>query len=322
MKRKLLALLLSAAMLLAICLPALCAAAESDVVSPLEENAESGTAPDASELYTQLMATESIAEVEAIISGMEESELEASLSALDQEQLNALQAHLDALAQAEYILPQTVVFTEAGPFLPAVNVSSARRLLRTSSFSARQTDNGLILDKTATYNASAKTVTIRLEAYTTGTVTTTTTTVPVDIVLVLDQSRSMAYDFNGNSTGTNENRRQYAMKQAVNNFIDAVAEKYSTDADHRMAIVTFGSSASTRQGWTYVDADGAATLQKSINTLPNSPEGATNVAAGMKQAETLMGSGYNYTGSNTKRQKVVIVFTDGVPTTSSDSIRR
>ena len=318
MKRKLLALLLSAAMLLAICLPALCAAAESDVVSPLEENAESGTAPDASELYTQLMATESIAEVKAITSGMEESELEASLSALDQEQLNALQAHLDALAQAEYILPQTVVFTEAGPFLPAVNVSSARRLLRTSSFSARQTDNGLILNKTAEYDATSNSVKIRLEAYTTGTVTTTTTTVPVDIVLVLDKSGSMAYDFNGNSTGTNENRRQYAMKQAVNNFIDAVAEKYSTDADHRMAIVTFGSSASTRQGWTYVDADGAATLQKSINTLPNSPEGATNVAAGMKQAETLMGSGYNYTGSNTKRQKVVIVFTDGVPTTSSD----
>lgn len=325
MKRKLLALLLSAAMLLAICLPALCAAAESDVVSPLEENAESGTvssleenaesgtAPDASELYTQLMATESIAEVEAIISGMEESELEASLSALDQEQLNALQAHLDALAQAEYILPQTVVFTEAGPFLPAVNVASARRLLRTSSFSARQTDNGLILNKTAEYDATFKSVKIRLEAYTTGTVTTTTTTVPVDIVLVLDQSGSMADNFDGNDS------RQYALKQAVNNFIDAVAAKYSTDADHRMAIVTFGSSASTRQDWTYVDPDdGAATLKESINGLPNSPSGATNVAAGMEQAETLMGSGYNYTGSNTQRQKVVIVFTDGVPTKNRD----
>lgn len=31
-----------------------------------------------------------------------------------------------------------------------------------------------------------------------------------------------------------------------------------------------------------------------------------------------MGSGYSYTGTNTQRQKVVIVFTDGVPTTSSD----
>ncbi len=315
MKRKLLALLLSAAMLLAICLPALCAAAESDVVSSLEENAESGTAPDASELYTQLMATESIAEVKA--SGMEESELEASLSALDQEQLNALQAHLDALAQAEYILPQTVVFTEAGPFLPAVNVAKAR-LFRTSSFSAKQEENGLILNKMAEYDATSKSVKIRLEAYTTGTVTTTTTTVPVDIVLVLDQSGSMAYDFNGNSTNTNANRRQYAMKQAVNNFIDAVAKKYSTDADHRMAIVTFGSSASTRQGWTYVDAAGATTLKGRINGLPNSPSGATNVAAGMEQAETLMGSGYNYTGANTQRQKVVIVFTDGVPTTESD----
>lgn len=173
--------------------------------------------------------------------------------------------------QAEYILPQTVVFTEAGPFLPAVNVSSARRLLRTSSFSARQTDNGLILDKTATYNASAKTVTIRLEAYTTGTVTTTTTTVPVDIVLVLDQSGSMADNFDGNGS------RQSAMKEAVNNFIDAVADKYTTDADHRMAIVTFGSDAETRQGWTYVDAAGKEVLKDKIsgekNGLPNSPSG-------------------------------------------------
>lgn len=305
MKRKLLALLLSAAMLLAICLPALCAAAES------------GTAPDASELYTQLMATESIAEVKAITSGMEESELEASLSALDQEQLNALQAHLDALAQAENILPQTVVFTEAGPFLPAVNVAKAR-LFRASSFSAQQEENGLILNKTAEYDATSKSVKIRLEAYTTGTVTTTTTTVPVDIVLVLDQSGSMAYDFNGDRTSTNTDRRQYAMKQAVNNFIDAVAAKYSTDADHRMAIVTFGDGATTLQGWTAVNPAGQTALKGKINGLPNSPSGATNVAAGMEQAETLMGSGYNYTGANTQRQKVVIVFTDGVPTTNTD----
>ena len=324
MKRKLLALLLSAAMLLAICLPALCAAAESDVVSSLEENAESGTvssleenaesgtAPDTSELYTQLLATESIAEVEAIISGMEESELEASLSALDQEQLNALQAHLDALAQAEYIPPQTVVFTEAGPFLPAVNVSSARRWLRTSSFSARQTDNALILNKTAEYDATSNSVKIRLEAYTTGTVTTTTTTVPVDIVLVLDQSGSMADNFDDNDS------RQSAMKKAVNNFIDAVAAKYSADADHRMAIVTFGSGATTLQGWTTVNPAGQSTLKGKINGLPNSPSGATRVDEGMKRAVTLMGSGYNYTGANTQRQKVVIVFTDGVPTTNTD----
>lgn len=171
--------------------------------------------------------------------------------------------------------------------------------------------DGLVLSKTATATGNGN-YKIRLEAYTTGTATTTTSTVPVDIVLVLDQSGSMADDFNGNS-------RQYAMKQAVNSFIGAVNEKYDAeDADHRMAIVTFGSNASTLQGWTYVDTNDKNTLQGKINGLPASPSGATNAGAGMQQAEALMGTGYNYTGKNTTRQKVVVFFTDGVPTTESD----
>lgn len=170
--------------------------------------------------------------------------------------------------------------------------------------------NGLELSKTVKANADGS-YTITMESYTTGEVISGTKTVPVDIVLVLDQSGSMAYDFNGNS-------RQYAMKQAVNGFIASVAEKYSADADHRMAIVTFGSDADILQRWTFVDPAGKATLQGKISGLPNTPEGATNVAAGMGQAETLMSSGYSYTGTNTERQKVVIVFTDGVPTKSSE----
>ena len=127
----------------------------------------------------------------------------------------------------------------------------------------------------------------------------------------------MATDFNGNSTDTDTARRQYAMKQAVNNFISAVGDKYNaTDADHRISIVTFGSSSSVLQGWTYVNTDGVTTLQGKINAL-NSPNGATNIAAGMQSAENLMGTDYDYTGNNSLRQKVVIAFTDGVPTTSN-----
>ena len=182
---------------------------------------------------------------------------------------------------------------------------------------AGTSQDGLVLSKTATANGDG-TYTIRMEAYTTGNVITSTKTVPVDIVLVLDQSGSMAFDFDGNQEGVKyEDSRQYAMKQAMNNFIDEVNRKYTADADHRMAIVTFGSDASTLQGWTFVNEAGKTTLQTQISGLPNSPSGATNVAAGMKQAETLMSSGYNYTGKNTYRQKVVIVFTDGVPTEST-----
>lgn len=173
-----------------------------------------------------------------------------------------------------------------------------------------QLDKELVLEEDGTY-------TITLEAYATGTVSTTVTTMPEDVVLVLDQSGSMAYAFDGSSTSNNQLRRQYAMKQAVSAFIEQVGEKYTEDADHRISIVTFGSSATTLQGWTTADAAGTATLLAAVDALPDSPSGATRVDLGMAQAETLMGSGYNAPDSEA-RQKVVIVFTDGVPTTSSE----
>ena len=210
-----------------------------------------------------------------------------------------------------------------GPILPLVVTrpqTSPYRAARAPSLAdtGETQDDGLKLTKTVTPKADGG-YTVHLEAYTTGTVTTSTTTKPCDIVLVLDQSGSMAYDFNGNSTNNDTSRRQYAMKQAVNQFIGAVADKYDAEkSDHRISIVTFGSDASVLQGWTPVSQDGKKTLQGEITGLPSTPSGATNVGDGMKQAETLMGSGYNYTGSNTTRQKVVVVFTDGVPTTQSD----
>ena len=256
-----------------------------------------------------------------------DEEIEAFLKQLPEERVNALIAY--AQAQEPTVVPETVVFTDAGPFMPPVNVAMKKKLMRMTLSGATEepADNGLELSKTAVAN-NDDTYTIRMEAYTTGTVIHSTKTVPVDIVLVLDQSGSMAYDFEGNELKTDwwgniidediPKTRQYAMKQAVNNFIDKVNEKYTEEADHRMAIVTFGSSASKLQGWTFVNEAGKGTLQGKISGLSNEPSGATNVAAGMTQAETLMDSGYGYTGANTQRQKVVIVFTDGVPTTSTD----
>lgn len=229
---------------------------------------------------------------------------------------DASDAPAESTAAAQVQAPQTVVYTAAGPFLPAVSVQPVLRAVRASG--ANELKDGLNLSKTATANADGS-YKIRMEAFTTGKVTTTTSTTPVDVVLVLDQSGSMAYDFNGNSTNNDTSRRQYAMKQAVNQFIGAVADKYDAEkSDHRISIVTFGSDASVLQGWTPVSQDGKKTLQGEITGLPSTPSGATNVGDGMKQAETLMGSGYNYTGSNTTRQKVVVVFTDGVLTTQSD----
>lgn len=149
--------------------------------------------------------------------------------------------------------------------------------------------------------------TIQMTAQATGKTTTTSKAVPMDIVLVLDQSGSMADGF-GNGT------RQSAMKEAVNSFIGEVANKYSPNADHHMAIVTFGSNADTLENWTAVDSDGATKLTGKISALSNTPSGATNVGAGMTETQSLMSNAP--TGQN--RQKTVIVFTDGVPTTYSD----
>lgn len=153
--------------------------------------------------------------------------------------------------------------------------------------------------------------TIQMTAQATGKEVETTKPVPMDIVLVLDQSGSMADDFNGKTTYKDEARRQYAMKEAVISFIDEVADK---NADHRMAIVTFSDDAETLAGWTAVDKDGEATLISKISGLTDTPSGATNVEAGMAETQSLMSNAP--TGEN--RQKTVIVFTDGVPTTSSD----
>ena len=278
-------------------------------VAPVDPNVE---------LYEKLMAAATAEEFLALTEGLSEEEANAFAAALTDEQLAALRAHIQSIApEEEHEPPQTVVFTDAGPFMPAVTVETSRRMRFALRSTGVETDNGLELSKEATANGNGS-YTIRMEAYTTGTVTTTTKMVPVDIVLVLDQSGSMAYDFDGNSTSTNTARRQYAMKQAVNNFISSVSEKYSSEADHRISVVTFGSSASTLQGWTYVDEAGKTTLQGKISSLPNSPSGATNISAGMGLTENLMGSGYSYTGTNTQRQKVVVVFTDGVPTTQTN----
>ena len=157
---------------------------------------------------------------------------------------------------------------------------------------------------------------LTLEAYLTNEVTQTVSAKPLDIVLVLDQSGSMAYNFNGKTAKKYSDTRQYAMKSAVVNFIDKVNEQYSEQGDHHMAIVTFGSNATTLHEWTAVDTTGVASLKDKVDTLPQNPQGATNVGAGMEMAKGLMNS--VPASSNTTRQKVVIVFTDGVPTTQSD----
>lgn len=172
-------------------------------------------------------------------------------------------------------------------------------------------NENVVTNKTAEYISDGK-YKIRLEAYAKGKVQTGVAK-DLDIVLVLDQSASMAYNFDGEYTTNNSSRRQYAMKEAVNNFIDSVYENSSgLNSETRVGVVTFGSDSdvlndlvSIKNNYDYQQ------LKYKINGLLDEPEGATNVEAGMDSAQDML-------SASNGREKVVIVFTDGVPTTSSD----
>ena len=253
---------------------------------------------------------------------MSEKEQEEAVNSLSEEQVKALSDYIVNLSIPDSKAPKTVVFTQAGPFKDPVPVSRAKgkKLFSAPKAPAKEPiapPDGLEMSKHATLNPDG-TYTIELETYTTGEVTSEEISLPVDIVLVLDQSGSMAYSFDDQEDVPYAQSRQKAMKDAVQNFIGSVAEEYTDKADHRISIVTFGSNASDLVGWTYADEAGESSLSSLVSGLPQRPSGATNVAAGMGRAQHLVTDEYNYTGDNTaNRQKVVIVFTDGVPTTQT-----
>ena len=244
----------------------------------------------------------------------------------------------DAPAESTAAAESTATSPAVGPILPLVVTrpqTSPYRAARAPSLAdtGETQDDGLELTKTVTPKADGG-YTVHLEAYTTGTVTTSTTTKPCDIVLVLDQSGSMADDFNGEETDNEADTRQYAMKQAVNTFIDNVAKKAKDeDVEHRIAIVKFaGDSTNTVGDTTYQDgryrynysqvvkeltavndANGAnaTTLKTAVNQLQ--AKGGTQTQNGLNHAQRLLSS----VDSARDSSKVVIVFTDGMPGNSS-----
>lgn len=163
---------------------------------------------------------------------------------------------------------------------------------------------------------------LTLEAYATGSTTTTTSTAPVDIVLVLDVSGSMDDPINGHGSQDKID----ALKTAVNGFIDKVAEKSPNSS---IAVVKFAGKENTETGndkyWSgghrynysqtviglTAAGTGAAALKDAVNALD--PDGATAADNGMKRAKSIIDS-----VKGNGRQKVVIMFTDGQPSTWQD----
>lgn len=91
-------------------------------------------------------------------------------------------------------------------------------------------DNGIKLNKTATWNDETGEATIKLEAYATGKVETGKPK-PLDIVLVLDQSGSMK------NSGYVD-----SLKTSVSTFVNTIQENAAANqVDHRVAIVGYAS---------------------------------------------------------------------------------
>ncbi len=178
-------------------------------------------------------------------------------------------------------------------------------------------NGGLVMSKTVTKGEGDDQFLLTLEAFATGETRTETKDIPMDIVLVLDVSGSMDDPINGSGS-------QYkidVLRSAVNGFIDKVAEKSPNSS---IAVVKFASDkeydvgngynvsgynySQIVQNLTAVNEAGANSLKTAVNQL--TAAGATRADYGMQHAQTIvngaMGNG---------RQKVVIMFTDGQPST-------
>lgn len=194
-------------------------------------------------------------------------------------------------------IPPAVNRTDAGPLLNPV----IPPMPRMSRLSGTAVPDGLFLSKTAHWDTNGEKVEIELEVFTSGGVSTTVEAIPTDICLVLDQSGSMTSSF-GSTT------RQAALKEAVTRFIGSVRDHSAAhnNVNHRIGIVTFAANASTKLN---LSNDYAAALNIIIGL--GTPSGATNAQAGMSNAVSVMGT------ATPGRNRIVIMFTDGVPTTGN-----
>ena len=172
-----------------------------------------------------------------------------------------------------------------------------------------------------------------MEAYVEGNTEIVASSKPLDIVLVLDVSGSMA-----DSQGWFTDAKIVSLKSAVDNFIDEVAKKNIAEdgslVGHRISIVKFAGDQSTEIGddtytesgilysYTYnysqivknltaVNDAGKVALKTAVNGLK--PAGATQADYGMQLAQSVLSS-----NEDSNRDKVVVMFTDGTPTSGKD----
>ena len=159
---------------------------------------------------------------------------------------------------------------------------------------------------------------------------TMTSSTPLDIVLVLDASGSMDDPMGGRGS----TKRIDALKAAANAFVDEIAKANEGISDasqqHRVAVVKFAGKGTESIGndtyWsgrykynysqrmlglTACTQSGKGTITSRINAIE--PAGATRADEGMSQAKKALDE-----DPRSGAKRVVVFFTDGTPTTSSE----
>ncbi len=111
--------------------------------------------------------------------------------------------------------------------------------------------------------------------------------------------------------------RMQGLKEAANGFIDSVAANTTSEYDNRIAIVTFDSNLGTPVGTLTNASTGKTTLKNAVNNL--SAGGATQADLGMEEAKDIIAAAYSADNADRKldRNRVVVLFTDGTPTSGS-----
>ena len=142
-----------------------------------------------------------------------------------------------------------------------------------------------------------------------------------------DRNKTQFYEYSND--GTEFEPRIDALKTAVNGFITSVQEDATTNkVDHQISLVKFSGNTSDKVGndtysdyrntWNYSQivknltpvSSGAEELKAAVNGLK--PNGGTRTDNGLKKANEVFKG-----GAVEERNRIVVLFTDGEPTSSN-----
>lgn len=174
------------------------------------------------------------------------------------------------------------------------------------SLTATSYTDTIQVNKTALRNLGCRTFEVTL------TITGIPPIKPVDVILVLDRSNSM-------NESAGQYSRLYYAKQAAINFAGLVLSGPNAIPGSRVAVVSFNGPGTTNVAGAQSNATQNSGYSTNVTSITNainalSASAGTNTQAGFIQA------GMTLAGANVDSNKVVIMFTDGMPTASNGTL--